>query len=448
MKSNGFWKVFSFNFRDRVANNRYKMSTLIVALLLMVGVFLLDTILSGNAAEKDASVYDVKEVYVLDETGLGIGDYAAYAEYAGYEEAKDTLFTEVTGDVEELLAGDAASGYLFVQKKAEEGYLIDIVTGKDVDASSAVVKKNISILEELAVVGLRNQVLMHSQLTEAQMMQALFPVNTEVVTIGEADNNEMMQVTRNITSTICVVLIYFMVLVYGNSICSAVPSEKTSKLVEQMLMSVSPRSLVGGKILAGIASCTMQMVLWIVCLIGGLVLGEAQVVAKYGLEQGYVTQLLNSISEAFGMNGFSPLRIFLCVVAFLVGMAFYLSLAGLAGATLTRPENAGNVTAIFIFPLIIAYIIMLTVSPISKYTGAFETMPLLYHLIPFTSAMSLPSAILVGELSIPLALLGIVINILFFGVIFWIAGKIYQGLLFFNGAKVGFKDMLAAMKRK
>lgn len=442
-KLKGFSKVFMHSLNVRFHDAKYRVITILMTVLLFAGTFALVYLLSSKYEEKKGASFDVEEVFVVDEIGFGVPDYATIAELAGFDYGKAVKFTVLETDAKTAVTTDGVD-YLFVQKKTEDGYVVEIITGKAVDASKASVKNNISGLKDIAVSGLQSQIFETSGLTEEQIVQALIPVVSDEKVIGE-DENEMEFVVGLIASMVSVLTVYFMVLLYGVYICTEVPVEKTSKLVEQLLMSVSAYAIVSGKIIAGIATCLFQLSCWIIGIAAGLYLGDMAIVSKYDLEQGYISKLLSEAASIFEGNSFSASSIIFAIVFLLLGIAFYLIIAGLAGATLTKPEEAGNVQGIFVLPLVIAYMVILLGCGLAS--GEMNV-PMYFNFIPFTASMSAPAALLMGQMSIPLAIAAVVTMLVCCLGALFIAARVYEGLLFFNGNKLKLKDVFKAVAGK
>ena len=70
-------------------------------------------------------------------------------------------------------------------------------------------------------------------------------------------------------------LLYFLVLLYGQSTAASVILEKTSKLMDLFLVSVEPGAMVLGKVLATALAGLLQLAVWAAGLAGGFAIGGA-----------------------------------------------------------------------------------------------------------------------------------------------------------------------------
>lgn len=439
----GFGIVFKHNLRIHMNNIRYIVATIAVALVFMIGVGLLVFFLTKSEAEKDKYDFNAEQIYVIDETGAGAADYATLCEMLGFDYVKDTKFTVSDQSANELLADDSVE-YVIIQTKDDDEYVLQIITGKSVDTGKKQVKKNLECMEEFSQAVFQNHIYMTSGLTLHQVVQVLLPVDALVEEIGnidEGDNENKMLVTMLFTVLLLLVT-YFIVCFYGAGICADVPMEKTSKLVEQLLMSVSPYALISGKVLAMIASCLIQFLIWVASIFGGIFGGDLIVRSVYDIDESFISMASRYLSDWLGGQGFTAGTIVLAVIHFMIGFVVYLLLAGLGGAMLSKPEEASNVQTVFMLPLMIAYFSIFFLS------GAVDgnDMPLIFNMIPFTSAMTAPSSVLLGSLSIPFSLLSIMVSVLCCMLELYIAAKVYEGLLFFNGNKLKLKDVVKVFK--
>ncbi|MGN0436389.1 MAG: ABC transporter permease [Wujia sp.] len=439
----GFGAVFKHNLRLKMKSTKYVASTIVVSLVLFIGMALLIFFTSKNSAEKEKYSFNVSEVYVVDETGLGIPDYKMMAAALGFDYAKDTKFISSDKAAKELIKDENVS-YMVVQTKNEDGYVLQLVTGSNLSDSNTQRDKNLDDLKELMVMGFQNHIYMTSGLSEEQIVQALLPVGADVQKIGEETEDEGKLIVAIVLVYLFVMILYFMVLIYGTEICSDVPIEKTSKLVEQLLMSVSPYALISGKVLAKIFGCVVQFLIWVVSLILGVLAGDFIVRSVYSLDHSMVSTALEYLKKWFEGMGFTVPAIIMTVVLTIAGLVMYLLLSGLAGAFLTKPEQSGNVQSIFVLPLVIAFLAINFSSGIME--GRYD-IPISYNMIPFTSAMTAPASVLIGTLSIPMAFVSLAIMVVCCMLILWLSAKIYEGLLFFNGNKLKTKDIINIFKR-
>lgn len=442
-KLRGIGVVFKQNLRIHMKSKKYVVSTILVGIVLLLGMTALMFLVNKKQADKADYDYTVKEVYVVDETGLGVPDYALIAEMIGLDYGKDTNFIVCNQTAQEVISKPEVQ-YMIVQTVTDEAYEVQVVSGSDIDVKKGQLNKNLDCLEEIVQYGFQNHVYMNSGMTEEQLMQAVLPVTTNVVKLGDKTEEDKQMIVF-IASFLSVMIAYFMILLYGSEICSDVPMEKTSKLVEQLLMSVSSTALVCGKIFAKIVSCTIQFIIWVLSIVIGVIGGDAVARQIFGLEDSTISKVVDFIQKVFAGSGFTLPTIVLAVILSLVGMSLYLLLAGLGGSMLTKPEQAANIQTIFVLPLVASFMILMFGSGIANGSADIS---IVYYMVPFTATLVAPAGVLLGTLSIPMACVSLGISLVTCAIIIVLAAKIYEGLLFFNGNKLTVKDVIRAVKSK
>ena len=322
------------------------------------------------------------------------------------------------------------------QNEDDSSFELKIITG------TAVPGDDIEVLEDRLPGYFQNYVLTNSGLTPDEMMTALLPVEASVLQFGEEKNMGKEIVT--IISTFGVLMIvYFMIIFYGMTVCTEVSLEKTSKLVEQMLTNVSPYSLVAGKILGTILESVIQVLIWVGAAIVGLFAGDFLAAKMYGISGSKISFDFDTLKGWFKGQAFSAGSIVLFILLLLAGVVLYLTLAGFAGSLVTKPEEAPNMQALFMFPMMIAFFVVL--AAVMKYEGNISVV---YALIPFTGSMCAPGMILIGNLSFGMGLVCLLISLLCSGLILWCAARIYRGLLFFSGEKLSPKTVWSIVRGK
>jgi ABC-type Na+ efflux pump permease subunit len=259
----------------------------------------------------------------------------------------------------------------------------------------------------------------------------------------DSDEDEMKDIIEVIVFMLLLFVIYMIVLLYGQKICSEVSMEKSSKLVEQLLTSVTPYGLVAGKVFAVILTSLIQFIIWIVAAIWGIFGGDAMAKMLYPNYESKVDYALNMIRELFGMMAFDKAAVVMSIVLMLVGIIFYLVLAGFAGSFVTKPENAASVQMLFVMPIVISFMIDLI-----QLVNGEGSVSVVLHFIPFTAAMITPGAMLLGAIPLWMGIVSAVISIIGAMLLMYVAAKIYKALLFFNGAKLTPKLVLGMFKAK
>lgn len=434
-KLSGFWPVFKYTLQSQMKNAKYLTITFVCAAILIFGIGLVMVMVSEP--EEDVE-FDIKTVTVCDETGLGIPDYKMYAQ--AYEDADvaGIEFKECS-DAEEFASKDEGDfeGVLVVQRETEDGFILELVTSE----LSDVADENLDILATSMTQYFQMHVYGSSGLSEEALTQALLGVTYSVTDFGDEEEEMGKEIVTIVVVMLFLFVVYMMVLMYGQQICTEVSIEKTSKLVEQLLMSVTPYGLVSGKILGVIASSIIQFLIWVISVLLGIFGGDKISALIY---EGYESKLsvyMDYLSNWFGEMAFGVDAIILSVLLMVTGLVFYLIIAGVAGSMVTKPEDASNVQVVFVMPLIVAFFFVMF-----AIMSGEGSVAMIYHLIPFTSAMVTPGAVLLGDASMWLGLVSLLINVIGSALLLLLAAKVYKALLFYTGKLFSLKAMFKKNK--
>jgi len=216
-------------------------------------------------------------------------------------------------------------------------------------------------------------------------------------------------------------LLYMVILLYAVAVMRATLEEKTSRVVEILISSVRPSSLMLGKIL-GVGSVGLtQLAVWVIFGVLTLTLGlPALVAARPGLVD------LETVAQALPGAGLSALF----VALFLGGYFLYSALYAAVGAMCSTEEEAQQAQ----FP-----VIMLLVVPIMFLMPIIENpnsgMAVGASLVPFFSPILMYARAASG--TVPLWQILTALVLLFVGVlaVAWLAGRIYRVGILMQGKR-------------
>lgn len=243
-------------------------------------------------------------------------------------------------------------------------------------------------------------------------------------------------------------LMYLVIFIYGMMVMRGVAEEKTSRIVEVILSSVSPFQLMLGKILGIGAVGLTQTLIWIVfslllnmtigVLGAGLLAGKSSsmpvssAASNADLEQ--TMGIVQSISEQVGNIPWATL-LPAFIFYFIVGYVLYAALFAALGAAIDDESDNQTLTLPVSLPVIISVFILSAAieNPATPIAWWASFVPLSSPIImPFRIALGVPWYELL--LSMLLLVGGALVTI-------WIAAKIYRTGILLYGKKVSFKEI-------
>lgn len=223
------------------------------------------------------------------------------------------------------------------------------------------------------------------------------------------------------------IVLFYAVYFNAFQVSSAITTEKTSKIIETLVTSTSPKNIVIGKTLGIGVVGLFQLI---------LLVGTAIFSARTFMDPELINQLLDlsTITWALGLITF---------VYFILGYLAYAVLYALTGSTVSKPEDVqsanGPVSLIGVACFYLAYFTMM--DPTSE-LNAFAAM------FPFSSPFCMPLRLMMGLASSTDVLISLGILVVTIFIIAKVAIKIYSNAILNYGTKLSIKDIITLYKQK
>lgn len=285
------------------------------------------------------------------------------------------------------------------------------------------------------VEGLLSQAVVQARLEKydvPQLPQILEDSRTQVQVDSifiDGDEEQVSSAATNVMMGIALgMILYMIILIYGQMVMNSIIEEKNNRVLEIVVSSMRPFSIMLGKILGIGAVALTQVAIWLV-LIGAFAQWGLPAVAGESTDMSGIVSTLGDSAHLLG--------IFAWLLAFLTfGFLFYASIYAAVGSAVDNVQDASQLQTLAAVPIIIAMVFIFTVleDPMSS-TATWLSM------IPFTSPVvmmcRLPFGVPVWETASSLVILAA--STMF---MVWLAGKIYRVGIFMYGKKPGIKELL------
>ena len=219
-------------------------------------------------------------------------------------------------------------------------------------------------------------------------------------------------------------LLYMSIVLYGQNVLRGVLEEKTTRVAEVVVSSVSPETLLAGKVLGVGAVGLTQQILWVITTVIMFKL-RGPLLEKFGIS-----------TMPFALPTISLGLAALLLLFFVLGFVFYSSLYAAVGASVNSEQEAQQAvqpmlillvaTAIFINPILI--------NPTS-------TLATVMSLLPFSAPIIMPLRLALG--SVPwYELVGSLVGVALacWGAT-WLAARIYRVGLLMYGKRPTLREM-------
>jgi ABC-2 type transport system permease protein len=261
---------------------------------------------------------------------------------------------------------------------------------------------------------------------------ALLHVPVTVHSLDARFSDEASASAARGVATLFVTLLYISILLNAQGVMASVAEEKTSRIAELLVATVSPAQLLAGKIFAAGVAGAIQLALWAAA---GIFTGQALV----GV---FVDPSVSApTAPIFGAIPISSGQAVAFVLFFLVGFIQYATLYAAAASLINRTEDLGSVTLPVVIPVIGGFLIaqFALTQPNAQSVQIFSQIPLLAPFVMFTriAIATIPSWQIV---------LSLAINIVATVVIVWAAGKVYRVGLLMYGRLPSPRQILATLR--
>lgn len=438
--------IFSFTFIQHVKQKGYRNVTVVVAVLcLLLPAVILPAI--EYFKEDETYVSKIDKVYVVETDSSTEGK----ADYGVLNSVDAAQFTDVVYEMAENVE-DAA-------KKAEEdGHSVVLAVGHQegtyqlnvlLPDETKLNKKDANAYETFLSGAFRYILIQKSNLEAAQIAEMTMPIETVVRDSSvSADESDEYAAAKEVMATILpylnIMILYFMILAYGQGTANSAIMEKTSKLMDLLLVSVKPGEMLLGKVFAMAASGVLQIFIWLVGLFGGFALGIHFTKMVNPNTDMILIQLVESFGEFSGM--FTVSGVILALLMLSAGLLLYCSLAAIGGAIAEKPEDLSSTNMLFVMVLLVSFFATMFAG------GAGSDVPwdaVTWQVwMPFTSILVAPTKILLGVMSIPEAALSLGIVVVTATLITIAAGKVYKMMSLYKGNPPSPKKMIEMMRRQ
>ena len=463
----GLGKIFAFTFERQVKSTGYLVGTIVFALLCFLfpaGIMAAVEYFGGDSdsAVETAAVSPVQTVYVADETD-GAADWNLLTQ-AGSETFGGISYV-TCGSLEEAdaQAGQEEHSLILLleeaKKTAQENTLSQASNGSQngyqmhllLPDNTSLSEGDAGDLESFLQANFQIILLQKSGIDPAPAAELLVPATTEVTTFGEEALSEteaalesMREVLGMLLPYLNIMILYFLVLFYGQGVANNVIMEKTSKLMDTFLVAVKPTAMVFGKVLAVTAASMLQFVIVAASLIGGFAAGSALVRMINPDSDMLLLLFFDSLSEFQGV--LTVPGILLAVVMMVSGFFLYCSLSAIGGSAAGKPEDLSSTNVVFTTVLIVSFLAALYAGGIgSMDSGAFAKW---LDFVPFTSILVTPSRIMLGEVSLGMGIVSLLLVLIVSVLCLLLAGKVYRMMALYKGNPPTPAKLMKMLKEK
>ena len=404
--------VAKFTMKEMVRRKSFLISNLIILVIIVIG-FNVPNIL--NSFESTDSSEQQDTVLMIDETGM----FASSVESLNQMEIgkkfeiseKQLSKEEISAKIESEEIDEA-----IIIKENENNIQIEYVV------DSLGLSGTTTLYEEVFTELHKNIKLAQMGISPEQIITINEPIQMEVTETKEGSSGGMLFAMM----MLCIVLFYA-IYFCAYQVSASITTEKTSKIMETLVTSTTPRTIVLGKTLG----------------IGLVGLGQVLVIALVAILSYKLFLPEGMLDGIFDIRMVTPKFAILTVIYFLLGYTLFAFLYALTGSTVSKPEDVqsanGPIAIVAIIGFYLAYFSMMNpTSEINTFASIF----------PISSPFSMPFRIIGNTASNFEIIISLVILLLTIAVVANVAIKIYSSAILHYGTKLSIKDLFKIYREK
>lgn len=403
--------VANYTIKEMIKRKSFIISNIIILLIIVIG-FNVPNIMD---AIKGESSEELDNVLVIDKDNI----------YEGNLEALNNMEFGMNFKIQtENINNDE------IKQKIDDG---EIYAALVLERNNGTININY-VIDSISMNGIPDEVIKaFSTIYTNLQISKLGLTNEQLAGLNANFNIEVTETNENPASgNIFAIMLLSIVLFYAIYFCayqvsSSITTEKTSKIMETLVTSTTPRTIVLGKTIG-------------IGIVGLLQVSAIILVSVVSCNLFLDGDILSSIID---VSKITPLLAVSVIVYFILGYAIFSLLYALTGSTVSKPEDInsanGPVAILAVIGFYLAYFSMM--NPTSE-INVFASM------FPFSAPFSMPFRIMMGTATPVQIAISIAIMIISIIVIAHISIKIYSNAIFNYGSKMSIKDILKMYKNK
>lgn len=444
----GTGKVYSFTLKQTMLSKGWLGSTITIALLLLIGIplILLAVSAAGSKGKQSDDKTEIHTVFVVDET-------EGKADYTALQMEEDDPEYISCGSMDAAIGETADKNDCVILRVTDSKgtYMATVYLPQITDISRSRASKLGELVEERFSVILMQK----AEISPEGAALLAMPVRTETAAISadaeaeSEDRNLIGELIEFIIPYMMLLLVYMMVVLYGQSMANSVMLEKTSKLMETILTAVHPTALMAGKLLATATAAVLQLLIWLFSLIGGMIGGAFFALRMIPDTNSTTVAAINQVTDTFVSFSIPGALMSLLILA--LGFLLYLSLSAVSGAMASKPEDLSKTNIIYTF-ILLGSMLLCIASPDKMQAGAeagelnFISDAAWLRFFPFTSILIVPGKLIMKKLSLGVGWVSIAVLAATVALLVLLAAAIYKMLVLYRGEPPKIKQLIAMLK--
>lgn len=414
--------IIEREYLERVRKKSFIIVTLLMPIL-MIGLMIAPTLMMLY------STSDQKQIVVIDKSGRVADKLQPSAEILFVEESilskaeACNVYNEESG----------IFGVLYIGEEIEARDSVQLITNSSL---SPMLEENIAT--QISSIVEREKLLAYN-IDNLDEILANVETHIELSTYlndgtGAEESMESTSSGMNyILGLVLGMLLYMVILLYGQMVLTSVVEEKSSRVLDVMVTTCTPFQLMMGKILGIALVAITQIGIWALLVISSSkfllpTLLPADIAATNDM-------MLGSVVGTLGDTGYIAMLFTYLLLFILGGFLLYASLYAAAGSAVDSVQDGQQFNTVIMLPIILSIIVMTSV-----FNDPNSSLVFWGSMIPFTSPV-----VMVARIPFGIPTWEIVTSLLILYATFilttWMAAKIYRVGIFMHGKRPSWGDL-------
>ncbi len=369
-----FKNVLGFELSNYFKNKSYLVTTILITVVLTVGLFvptIMDTFKGEDSKQENINPEKLDTLAIYDEAGVLKDLTYLTTTYPDY----NWKMANSEQEVRDMITDEKAVGGYVVKTPTEFTYVVH---------NSSMYDSKLEIFTDALGYYYRTNYMKEHGIDAAAMEDV---INTTIQSEQEILGKD--SVSNYLYTYILIMVIYMIIILYGQLIATSVTAEKSNRAIEVLITSSKPNALIFGKVFAGVIASVFQV---------GIALGAGLI--SYRINQKAWDGMLDFIFNI-------PVEVLITFFLFLIiGFLFYSFLYASLGALVSKTEDVSKAIGPVLFIFLIGFFIAMF--GIEK---PDSLMMKVTSFIPFTSVYTMIIRVAMGTVNV----IEIVISLLILG---------------------------------
>lgn len=409
-----FFTVFRFTFLDAVRKKAFKISTAILLVVILIACMIPRAISwfspdKNETTETSETYISAGNILLWDKEG-SIGNADEYLNMIGYNVTK--ISDDETEEAEQAVLNGKADA------------IVKIISSATVPEVQILIKDFMHAPDTSSIRNQLNSAWRAGALEKTGANEEILSIALSSVPVYEQALGSM-DLTGYTFGIVASMLMFFAVYFYGISVANSVAMEKTSRVMETLVISAKPSAILLGKCaamgVAGLAQMT-GIILYGVIMYNALVPEGTMI-----------------LGMQLSFSGVTPVNLVIIILYFLFGYALFALLYAVCGATVSRIEDISPALMPVSMVSMISFYIGYFTSIMGNSSGVIEWVA---RYVPFCAPFGMPFRLLNGSVTVGQCVISLFVMLFAIALVSGLSIKLYKTSIMHYGNRLKIKDLI------